>query len=234
MDLQVRGGHSASERCANIFLFLLQMFNHRISMSPLDICAPQHMFLRLERCQHFFSFSYISRDSREQRGSMYIRDKELSFIVRQSLPHTSYVNLVKWVKLSKLRLPHLYFCKWVSNTCPRGFVKIKRDDAGKEWSVGSGLYSSVIIIIIININWNMLRKGRAWDVQNHVIQDRKRVGNWRSWGRPGTDGLHTEQWNTSHQSTICTAMLQQRWPSLWYLTYNKKHVFGHHLLAQSY
>lgn len=62
MDLQVLGGHSASERCANIFLFLLQMLNHRISISLLDICAPWHMFLRLERCHLFLSFSYIFRE----------------------------------------------------------------------------------------------------------------------------------------------------------------------------
>lgn len=105
----------------------------------------------------------------------------------------------------------------INNTCPQGFVRIQRDDAGKEWSRGSGLYSPVIIIIIINMNWNIFR--RAQDVQNHVIKEQKKNGKLRSWGRPGTDDLYTAQWNTIHQSTIWTSMLQQRWPSLWCLTY---------------
>lgn len=61
LDLQVLGGHGASERCANIVLSLLQMVTPTVSISLSDIYGPQHMFLRLERGQLTLSFSYGPR-----------------------------------------------------------------------------------------------------------------------------------------------------------------------------
>lgn len=58
--LQVLGGHCTSERCVNIFLFLIQLLYHRISVSLLDIYVPQHMLLEGERRQLISGFSYIS------------------------------------------------------------------------------------------------------------------------------------------------------------------------------
>lgn len=119
----------------------------------------------------------------------------------------------------------------INNTCPQGFVRIKRDGAGKEWSRGSGLYLPVIIIIIININWNIFR--RAQDVQNHVIKEQKKNGKLKKLGK--TSNRWSIYYAMEYYSPISNLNIYATTEMTLTVIFDlyKRYVFGHHLLAQS-
>lgn len=130
MDLQVLGGHSASERPASVFISLLPMQNHRIPTSLLDIHAPQHMFLRLERCRLVLSFSQVSREQsgREAACALEVKSWASQFHSLCRVPAVC-IRLSCWASVS----PSAHLCLSTISPAPGCYGDYK-DEASQERS----------------------------------------------------------------------------------------------------